>query len=208
MNSVFTFHVKNRNLISFHSSYCLQKLPLKQTKLKINQQKTRTSKSFKTTPSTSNLIIKSEKEIEKWITKSKSILFGSLLLSISLLASGIGPFNNNTALADLNKFEADIGGEFGKGTAQQYGEADLKGRDFSSQDLTRSNFTAADCRDANFKDSKLIGAYFIKVIIKHHNIFQIIHICKIKCQLIRFKKDINVSYFSQCYTMLILKIQI
>jgi hypothetical protein len=36
------------------------------------------------------------------------------------------------ALAELNKFEAGAGGEFGMGSAQQYGEADVKDRDFSN----------------------------------------------------------------------------
>ena len=71
---------------------------------------------------------------------------------------------NAPAVADLNKFEAAAGGEFGIGTAQQFGEADLRGRDFSNQDLTRSNFTAADCRQCNFANSKLAGAYFIKAV--------------------------------------------
>lgn len=53
-----------------------------------------------------------------------------------LLASG-------PASAELNRLEAQIGGEFGIGSAQQYGEADVKGRDFSNQDLRRANFTAA-----------------------------------------------------------------
>ncbi|KAG2497359.1 hypothetical protein HYH03_004518 [Edaphochlamys debaryana] len=66
------------------------------------------------------------------------------------------------SLADLNTFEYDAGGEFGIGSAVQYGEADLKGRDFSGQDLRRSNFTSADCRNASFKGSNLQGAYFIK----------------------------------------------
>lgn len=48
------------------------------------------------------------------------------------------------AFADLNKYEQELGGEFGNGTAQQYGEADIKGRDFSGQDLRRSNFTRYD----------------------------------------------------------------
>jgi uncharacterized protein YjbI with pentapeptide repeats len=50
------------------------------------------------------------------------------------------------ACAELNKFEYSAGGEFGMGTAQQYGEADVKDRDFSGQDLRRANFTSADCR--------------------------------------------------------------
>ncbi|GMH32351.1 hypothetical protein BSKO_00185 [Bryopsis sp. KO-2023] len=73
------------------------------------------------------------------------------------------------ALAELNKYEFDAGGEFGIGTAQQYGEADVKGRDFSNQDLTRSNFTAADCRNCNFKNAKLTGAYFIKAVTANAN---------------------------------------
>ena len=39
------------------------------------------------------------------------------------------------ALADLNKFEAAAGGEFNVGTAAQYGEAELRGKDFSGQVL-------------------------------------------------------------------------
>ncbi|WIA37298.1 hypothetical protein OEZ86_014236 [Tetradesmus obliquus] len=83
------------------------------------------------------------------------------------------------ALADLNVYEAAAGGEFGIGSAQQYGEADIQGKDFSNQariqtayresedaiiDLRRSNFTSADCRKANFKNSNLQGAYFMKAV--------------------------------------------
>ena len=68
-------------------------------------------------------------------------------------------------LAELNKYEYAAGGEFGFGTAQQYGEADLKGRDFSNQKLQRANFTAADCRDCNFSGSNLQAAYLIKTVV-------------------------------------------
>ncbi len=37
------------------------------------------------------------------------------------------------ALAGLNALEAAAGGEFNIGSARQYGEADLKGQDFSKQ---------------------------------------------------------------------------
>ena len=50
----------------------------------------------------------------------------ALLLSFSAFAC-------QPALADLNKFEAAAGGEFGVGTAAQYGEAELRGKDFSGQ---------------------------------------------------------------------------
>lgn len=38
-----------------------------------------------------------------------------------------------SSLAELNVYEYNAGGEFGTGTAQQYGEADIKGKDFSGQ---------------------------------------------------------------------------
>jgi hypothetical protein len=87
-----------------------------------------------------------------------------LLLSAALLLAPASP-----ALADLNRFEANLNGEFGNGTALQFGEADVKGRDFSNQDLRRSNFTSADCRDCSFKNSKLVGAYFIKTVVARAN---------------------------------------
>ena len=73
----------------------------------------------------------------------------SALLSAALLFSG-------PAHAELNKFEEAQAGEFGIGTAQQFGEADIKGRDFSGEDLTRSNFTSADC-------SKLATSFFFSI---------------------------------------------
>ncbi|MEW5299135.1 MAG: hypothetical protein WDW38_005029 [Sanguina aurantia] len=67
-------------------------------------------------------------------------------------------------MAELNRFEFEAGGEFGTGTAQQYGEADISGKDFHDQDMRRSNFTSADCRRANFSGANLQGAFFIKAI--------------------------------------------
>lgn len=46
-----------------------------------------------------------------------------------------GAFAFQPALADLNRFEAAAGGEFNVGTAAQYGEAELRGKDFSGQVL-------------------------------------------------------------------------
>eukprot|EP00775_Hariotina_reticulata_P002245 gene2245-2557_t len=68
------------------------------------------------------------------------------------------------AFAGLNEYEAAAGGEFGRGSAMQYGEADIQGQDFHGQDLRRSNFTSADCRKANFKGANLQGAYFMKAV--------------------------------------------
>lgn len=50
----------------------------------------------------------------------------ALLASAALLSSA-------PAYADLNELEAAAGGEFGIGSAMQYGEADVQGKDFSSQ---------------------------------------------------------------------------
>lgn len=52
---------------------------------------------------------------------------GAALLASALLA--VAP----PSLAELNTFEAEAGGEFGRGSALQYGEADLQGRDFHQQ---------------------------------------------------------------------------
>ena len=93
----------------------------------------------------------------------KTVVAASLSLALSVAA--FVP----QASAELNQYEAEIGGEFGNGTAQQYGEAEIPGKDFSKQDLRRSNFTAADCRDCNFKDAKLAGAYFIKSVVARAN---------------------------------------
>ena len=48
------------------------------------------------------------------------------LVSTALAAAVIAFSSDFSALADLNKFEADIRGEFGIGSAAQYGSADLR----------------------------------------------------------------------------------
>jgi hypothetical protein len=59
------------------------------------------------------------------------------------------------AAAELSTYEYNAGGEFGSGTAQQWGEADLIGHDFRGEDLRRSNFTSANCRKCRFDGAKL-----------------------------------------------------
>lgn len=51
----------------------------------------------------------------------------AVVLGTGLLIAG------SPAMADLNKYEAAVGGEFGKGTALQYGEADIAGKDFHGE---------------------------------------------------------------------------
>ncbi|KAJ9530804.1 hypothetical protein QJQ45_028702 [Haematococcus lacustris] len=76
---------------------------------------------------------------------------------------------SHIACPDLNRYEYDLPGEFGKGSAGQYGEADIDGQDFSNQDLRRSNFTSASAKRANFSNSNLQGAYFMKAVVFRAN---------------------------------------
>lgn len=47
--------------------------------------------------------------------------------------SAVALANAGPVSAELNKYEAEAGGEFGSGSAQQYGAADLRGKDFHGQ---------------------------------------------------------------------------
>ncbi|CAM9002388.1 unnamed protein product [Rhodiola kirilowii] len=71
------------------------------------------------------------------------------------LAAAVISFSsfNMTALADLNKFEADQRGEFGIGSAAQFGKR-----------FIRANFTSADMRESNFSGSTFNGAYMEKAV--------------------------------------------
>lgn len=81
-------------------------------------------------------------------------------LSAALLAAG-------PAHAELNKFEAARGGEFNRGSAQQFGGYDLQKADVVGKygkDLRLSNFTGADMRRANLAGANLKGAYMMKAV--------------------------------------------
>ena len=54
------------------------------------------------------------------------------------------------------------------------------------QDLRRSNFTAADCRDCNFKNTKLQGTYFIKTVVARANF-------EVGCGTRRFHTHLHLS---------------
>jgi hypothetical protein len=84
--------------------------------------------------------------------------------AVTAVALALAPL---PALAGLNEREAELGGEFGNGTAQQWGEADIDGKDFSGQDLRRSNFTSTSCKKCNFRGTKLQGAYLIKAVVPY-----------------------------------------
>ncbi|GJN21703.1 hypothetical protein PR202_gb09207 [Eleusine coracana subsp. coracana] len=68
------------------------------------------------------------------------------------------------AYADLNKFEAEQRGEFGIGSAAQYGSADLKKAVHVNENFRRANFTAADMRESDFSGSTFNGAYLEKAV--------------------------------------------
>lgn len=68
------------------------------------------------------------------------------------------------AEADLNKFEADMRGEFGIGSAAQFGSADLRKTVHTNENFRRANFTSADMREADFSGSTFNGAYMEKAV--------------------------------------------
>ncbi|KAL3498682.1 hypothetical protein ACH5RR_041414 [Cinchona calisaya] len=88
------------------------------------------------------------------------------LVSTALAAAAVITFSttNMSALADLNKFEAETRGEFGIGSAAQFGSADLKKAVHVNENFRRANFTAADMRESDFSGSTFNGAYLEKAV--------------------------------------------
>eukprot|EP00850_Spirogloea_muscicola_P008395 SM000044S16042 [mRNA] locus=s44:630619:639263:- [translate_table: standard] len=80
------------------------------------------------------------------------------LLAASLLLT------SPPAFADLNKFEANTRGEFGIGSAAQYGSADLRKTVHANENFRRANFTSADMREADFSGSNFVGGYLEKAV--------------------------------------------
>ncbi|WZZ83565.1 hypothetical protein YC2023_104137 [Brassica napus] len=88
----------------------------------------------------------------------KRFLSGALAAAVVVSTSGF------PAMADLNKFEADIRGEFGIGSAAQFGSADLSKTVHSNENFRRANFTSADMRESDFSGSTFNGAYLEKAV--------------------------------------------
>jgi len=89
----------------------------------------------------------------------------ALSVAAALVASGIS--SPPLALAELNAREANQGGEFNRGSAQQFGGYDLRATNVSEKygtDLRLSNFTAAEMRDSKLVGAKLNGAYLMKAV--------------------------------------------
>jgi len=67
----------------------------------------------------------------------------------------------------LPSAEAARGGEFNRGSAQQFGGYDLTGEDVVAKygkDLRLSNFTGAEMRKAKLRGANLTGAYLMKAV--------------------------------------------
>ncbi|OAY77922.1 Thylakoid lumenal protein, chloroplastic [Ananas comosus] len=87
--------------------------------------------------------------------------------SAALAAAVVVSFEGSVpmpAVADLNKFEAEMRGEFGIGSAAQFGSADLKKAIHVNENFRRANFTSADMRESDFSGSTFNGAYLEKAV--------------------------------------------
>jgi uncharacterized protein YjbI with pentapeptide repeats len=71
------------------------------------------------------------------------------------------------ASAELSARERELGGEFNRGSAKQFGGYDLRAEDVTGKygtDLRLSNFTGAEMRDSRLVGAKLQGAYLMKAV--------------------------------------------
>eukprot|EP00262_Sarcandra_glabra_P007124 TRINITY_DN196_c0_g1_i2.p1 TRINITY_DN196_c0_g1~~TRINITY_DN196_c0_g1_i2.p1 ORF type:complete len:294 (-),score=37.47 TRINITY_DN196_c0_g1_i2:169-990(-) len=87
-----------------------------------------------------------------------------VLVSTALATAVISVSSGIPALAELNKFEAETRGEFGIGSAAQFGSADLRKAVHVNENFRRANFTSADMREADFSGSTFNGAYLEKAV--------------------------------------------
>ncbi|KAG0498569.1 hypothetical protein HPP92_002870 [Vanilla planifolia] len=84
--------------------------------------------------------------------------------AVAAAVISFGSVGTTPSLAELNKFEADLRGEFGIGSAAQFGSADLKKAVHVNENFRRANFTAADMRESDFSGSTFNGAYLEKAV--------------------------------------------
>ncbi|XP_058187228.1 thylakoid lumenal protein TL20.3, chloroplastic isoform X1 [Rhododendron vialii] len=99
-------------------------------------------------------------------SKWKTIISTTALATAATAAAVVTTFSagNMPALADLNKFEAELRGEFGIGSAAQFGSADLRKAVHVNENFRRANFTSADMRESDFSGSTFNGAYLEKAV--------------------------------------------
>ncbi|XP_072963798.1 thylakoid lumenal protein TL20.3, chloroplastic isoform X1 [Typha angustifolia] len=106
----------------------------------------------------SRVVLCQSSEPKKWrAVVSTALAAAAVVVSFQ----GVGPM---PAMADLNKFEAEMRGEFGIGSAAQYGSADLKKAVHTNENFRRANFTSADMRESDFSGSTFNGAYLEKAV--------------------------------------------
>ncbi|KAK9277654.1 hypothetical protein L1049_007200 [Liquidambar formosana] len=86
------------------------------------------------------------------------------LVSTALAAAVVSFSTSMPVLADLNKYEAETRGEFGIGSAAQFGSADLRKAVHVNENFRRANFTSADMRESDFSGSTFNGAYLEKAV--------------------------------------------
>ncbi|KMT12549.1 hypothetical protein BVRB_5g097960 [Beta vulgaris subsp. vulgaris] len=136
------------------SSFSL--LPLKSSSINIlSHRNTKSSTSIicQLEPkNTKNAVLSESKRLRSWISTA---LAAAAVVSLS---------TSYPALADLNKFEAEMRGEFGIGSAAQFGSADLKKTVHTNENFRRANFTSADMRESDFSGSTFNGAYLEKAV--------------------------------------------
>ncbi|XP_021768416.1 thylakoid lumenal protein TL20.3, chloroplastic-like [Chenopodium quinoa] len=131
-------------------------IPLKSNYIKKNSQKSSSSSISIICEleqrSPKNVLLSESKRLKAWISTA---LAAAAVVSLS---------TSFPALADLNKFEAEMRGEFGIGSAAQYGSADLKKAVHVNENFRRANFTSADMRESDFSGSTFNGAYLEKAV--------------------------------------------
>ncbi|CAI5474092.1 unnamed protein product [Closterium sp. Yama58-4] len=95
------------------------------------------------------------------LSGAKLLAAAAIAGSLALGAVGLPP---DAAQAALNRFEAETRGEFGIGSAAQYGSADLRKTVHRNENFRRANFTSADMREADFSGSVFAGGYLEKAV--------------------------------------------
>lgn len=114
--------------------------------------------------SRSNLEIKDSSNTREGCCSSAESNTWKRILSAAMAAAVIASSSGVPAMAELNRFEADTRGEFGIGSAAQYGSADLSKTVHSNENFRRANFTSADMRESDFSGSTFNGAYLEKAV--------------------------------------------
>ncbi|XP_038993633.1 thylakoid lumenal protein TL20.3, chloroplastic-like isoform X2 [Hibiscus syriacus] len=100
----------------------------------------------------------------KYEARDAKFKFWKPLVSTALAATMIVFGGETSSMAELNKFEAEARGEFGIGSAAQFGSADLKKAVHVNENFRRANFTSADMRESDFSGSTFNGAYLEKAV--------------------------------------------